>query len=49
MTMKHSPPRGNWKRIDWRVFQPNVDTMRGPKPLTAPLTVYADAIMIKIR
>src|SRR6478752_3791366 len=45
ITMKHSPPRGNWNRMEWRVLQPKVETMRGPKPLTAPLTVYADAII----
>ncbi|KAK5630247.1 hypothetical protein RRF57_005962 [Xylaria bambusicola] len=32
-------PRGNWKRMDWRGEYPNVETIRGPKPDTAPLTV----------
>ena len=40
MTMKQRPPRGNWNRMDSRVFQPKVLTIRGPKPLTAPFTVY---------
>lgn len=45
MTMTHSAPRGNCNNIDWRVLHPNVDTMRGPKPLTAPFMVYVDAII----
>jgi hypothetical protein len=40
MTMKQSPPRGNWKRIEWRVDQPKVLTMSGPNPETAPFMVY---------
>jgi hypothetical protein len=34
------PPRGNWKRILSKVEYPNVDTISGPKPDTAPFTVY---------
>lgn len=45
MDRKQSAPSGNWKSIDCSVEYPNVLTIRGPKPLTAPLTVYAAAIM----
>jgi len=38
--MSTIPPRGNCQRIASRVVQPNVDTMRGPNPDTAPFTVY---------
>ena len=40
MPMADSAPRGNWNRILSSVEYPNVDTIRGPKPVTAPLTVY---------
>lgn len=40
MKMKTTPPSGNCRRIESRVVHPNVDTIRGPKPETAPLTVY---------
>src|SRR2546423_15552352 len=43
--MKQIPPNGNWNRMESRVEYPKVETINGPKPLTAPLTVYADAII----
>lgn len=36
----HTAPSGNWKRMLSRAEYPNVETMSGPKPETAPLTVY---------
>jgi hypothetical protein len=40
MAIRHRPPSGNWKRMLASVDQPKVLTIRGPKPDTAPLTVY---------
>lgn len=46
MKMKQIPPSGNWKRMASRAEYPKVVTIKGPNPLTAPFTVYAEAIMI---
>lgn len=40
MTIRQRPPSGNWKRMLASVDQPKVLTIKGPKPDTAPLTVY---------
>lgn len=47
MVTKQIAPRGNCQRIDSSVDHPNVLTINGPKPDTAPLTVYADAMRTK--
>lgn len=39
MKMNTTPPRGNCRRIESRVVHPNVETIKGPKPETAPFTV----------
>lgn len=33
-------PRGNWNRMLSKDENPKVDTISGPNPETAPLTVY---------
>ena len=38
IVMRQSAPRGNCQRMDSRVDQPKVLTMRGPKAETAPFT-----------
>jgi len=40
MKMSTMPPRGNCQRMESRVVHPKVETISGPKPDTAPLTVY---------
>lgn len=39
MKIKNFAPRGNWNRIESEFECPKVETIRGAKPLTAPLTV----------
>lgn len=45
MKIRQMPPSGNCQRIDSKVDQPKVLTISGPNPDTAPLIVYAAAII----
>lgn len=40
MKMTQTPPTGNWNKIESSVLNPNVETIKGPKPEMAPLMVY---------
>jgi hypothetical protein len=39
MKIIHTPPTGNWNKIESRVLYPKVETIKGPKPEIAPLIV----------